>query len=402
MIQAVCTVRSRRLERASRHAMIGHSTVPEGPVKSTFESCGRRGARLASRAPRRPKRGSYFCADPKRRMPASRTLLRSYPLVVVGLALLGDSLALAAQGGQQPPGASPSAVQQRVERMSRRATDRLRALRTEADNLASRERTVLAEIRQFELDRQITAEELADIDLDLADTTGMLEETATRAAALEREVEALRPLVEARLVALYKMGAPLYTQLLLGANDLRAVGRIYRIIGSLARRDREQFEGYRQTLNDLHAARATIEARQGEVAALQVAARAGRLALDRAIASQTALVEDLDASRDLAAQLIGELEGAQQRLGAAVTESIPPVNWWHDFAPQGGRSTGRTLPEAYPPPPDCGCNPGLSSRPDRRCSRRTLSPRNDAPAPSGLTSFQSSSPRMHFCLSKGR
>ena len=244
----------------------------------------------------------------------------SHSLVVVGLALLGGSLALAAHGGQQPPGASPTDERQRVERLARRATDRVRALRAEADQLASHERTVLQQIARLELDRQIKAEELAAIDIDLADTTGRLEDTAARMATLEREADVQRPLVEARLVAIYKLGAPRYTQLLLGTGDLRAIGRTYRLIGSLARRDREQFEGYRQTLSDLQASRATIETRQGEVAALRDAATSARLALDRAIASQKALVEDIDTRRDLTARLTGELEAARRRLEASLTE----------------------------------------------------------------------------------
>ena len=250
-------------------------------------------------------------------MSASRTTL-PLQLVLFGVALLGGSLTwphgLAARGGQQPP----SAEQRRVERLSQRATDRVRALQAEADELASRERTLLGEIRQLEIDRQIKTEELAAIDDDLAETTGQLEDTATRISDLEREADAQRPLVEARLVALYKMGTPRYTRLLLGAGDLRAIDRNYRLIGSLARRDREQFDDLRQTVTDLQVSRSTLEARQVEVTSLQGAARAARRALDRTIASQTALVEELDTRRDLTAQLAGELEAAQEHLAAAL------------------------------------------------------------------------------------
>ena len=253
-------------------------------------------------------------------MPASRTPLPSHPLVLFGVVLLGGTLVwqpgLAARGGQQPP----SAERQRVERLSQRAMDRVRALQTEADELASRERTLLGEIRRLEIDRQIRTEELGVIDGDLAETTGQLEDTATRISDLEREADAQRPLVEARLVALYKMGTPRYTRLLLGAGDLRALGRNYRLIGSLARRDREQFDDLRETVTDLQVSRSTLEARQVEVAALQEAARAARRALDRTIASQTALVEEIDTRRDLTAQLAGELEAAREQLEAPLAE----------------------------------------------------------------------------------
>ena len=253
-------------------------------------------------------------------MPASRTPLPLHPLVLFGVALLGGTLVwqpgLAARGGQQPP----SAERQRVERLSQRAMDRVRALQTEADELASRERTLLGEIRRLEIDRQIRTEEFGVIDGDLAETTGQLEDTATRISDLEREADAQRPLVEARLVALYKMGTPRYTRLLLGAGDLRARGRNYRLIGSLARRDREQFDDLRETVTDLQVSRSTLEARQVEVAALQEAARAARRALDRTIASQTALVEEIDTRRDLTAQLAGELEAAREQFEAPLAE----------------------------------------------------------------------------------
>ena len=255
-------------------------------------------------------------------MLASRTLPRPYPAVVLGLALLGGSLVWpsTARSEQQRANTSQSAEQRRIERLSLRATDRLRALQAEADELASRERTLLDEIRRLELDRQIKTEELSTIDSTLAETTGQLGETATRMADLEREADAQRPLVEARLVALYKLGKARYTRLLMGADDLSAIGRSSRLIGSLARRDREQFERHRQTLADMATSRMTLETRQGDVAALQDAARAARRALDRSIASQTALVEEIDSRRDLTAQLAGELEAARQRLETTLAE----------------------------------------------------------------------------------
>ena len=253
-------------------------------------------------------------------MPASRPLPQSLLPVVLGVALLGGSIVLAARAGQQPAGASQSAEQRRLERLSRRAMDRVRALQAEADELASRERTLLEEIRRLEVDRQIKTEELAAIDGNLAETTDRLGETATQMVDLEREADAQRPLVETRLVALYKMGTARYARLLLGTNDLQAVGRAYRLMGSLARRDREQFEQHRQTVASLEASRTTLETRQADVEALRNDARAARRALDRSIASQTTLVADIDSRRDLTAQLAGELEAVRQRLETALAE----------------------------------------------------------------------------------
>jgi septal ring factor EnvC (AmiA/AmiB activator) len=255
-------------------------------------------------------------------MPTSRTFLQSHPLIAFGLVVLGASLAcqpwLAARGRQQPSPAATSAEQQRIERLSQRASDRERALQAESDELASRERALLEEIRRLEVDRRDKTADLAAIDSDLADTTSQLEETTTRMADLEREADAQRPLVEARLVALYKMGAPRYTRLLFGANDLRSMGRASRLIASLVRRDRDQFEGHRQTLDDLGTLRGTLEAHQTEAASLQIGARAARRSLDRTLASQRARLEEIDARQDLTAELANELVAARQRLDAAV------------------------------------------------------------------------------------
>ena len=257
----------------------------------------------------------------------SRTRLHPRSLaVVLAVVVLGSALApfwQTAQAEQQTP------EQQRVQRLTRRATDRVRALQAEADDLASRERTLLEEIRRLELDRQITSEELAAIGRELAETTGRLDDAAARITDLENEAEAQRPFVEARLVALYKMGAPQYARLLLGATDLQSLGRAYRLMGALARRDREQFEGHRLTLGELEASRETIEARQAEVAALQDEARGARRALNRTIAAQTALVEEIDTRRDLTARLAGELEAARQRLETELAElaaGAPPAS----------------------------------------------------------------------------
>ncbi len=181
----------------------------------------------------------------------------------------------------------------------------MRTLQVKADELASREGTLLEEIRQLELDRQIKTEELAAINRDLAATAALLETSASRIAALEREADKQRPLVEARLVELCKMGPPRYARLLLSTDDFMSVGRTYRLIGSLAQRDRERFERYRQTPTALRA---------------EVAARTARRALERTILSQTATVEEIDARRDVTARLAGTLESVRQQLDRAHAE----------------------------------------------------------------------------------
>jgi septal ring factor EnvC (AmiA/AmiB activator) len=221
---------------------------------------------------------------------------------------------------QEPEPRSQSADQERIERLSQRASERVQALQAEADELASRQRTLLEEMRRLELDRQIKTTERNAIDQELAETTDRLGEAADRIARLEQEAAAERPLVEARLVELYKQGRASYVRLLFSSDDLTGVGRTTRIIGSLAQRDRVRFDAHRQTLADLVTSRATLETRQVEAASLRDAARTARLSVDGAINAQTALIAEIDARRDLTAQLAGQLEAARARLDATVAE----------------------------------------------------------------------------------
>lgn len=213
-----------------------------------------------------------------------------------------------------------------------RVTERLRALQREADELATQERTLLVELRRLEVERQIKAQEARRAETAYKETKGRLDATVARAAALRETAARERPEVEARLVHLYKLGGAGYWRLLLDVEDLRSLGRAYRTAAALSRLDRERIEQHRWTLEALAAEQAALEARTREAAALQQKAVAARAALDRAVAARTVLVESIDQRRDLNAQLTGELQAAQQKLQASVTQlgttrqgSVPSV-----------------------------------------------------------------------------
>src|SRR3990172_11183219 len=141
--------------------------------------------------------------------------------------LLVSTIALAAGLGAQGidrPG---------TEAQAARATERLRALQREADALASQERTLLGELRQLELDREIQTEKLGKIDLDLDDAARGIGETTTRIEALEGQLAAARPLLKSRLVELYKLGSGGYARLLLGVHHLQQICRADRTAAGL-------------------------------------------------------------------------------------------------------------------------------------------------------------------------
>ncbi len=214
--------------------------------------------------------------------------------------------------------AGPIAAQQpdraATEALARRAAERLKALHAEADRLVAQERSLIGELRRLELNRQIKSEELKKIDAEAATLAAELAHTDAEVRRLEARDLAERPEMSARIVELYKLGQGRYLKLLLSTSDLRRVGQASRMVAALARRDRDRFAAYQQRLEELKKARAALEDRSARLAKLRVSAQRAQADAVRSVQARNALIKDIDARRDLTAQLAGELQGAQQKL----------------------------------------------------------------------------------------
>ena len=215
--------------------------------------------------------------------------------------------ALATTAGAQvtPPAASDA---------SRRAAERVRALRAEADALLSQERSVLGELRRLEAERDARAAQVRSLVAEVAGVERDLAATESHLAALERNYAEQAPRLRQRLVELYKLGAPGYARLLAGVDDLRDVGRAYRTITALAALDRERARAHASTLSSLRRARDELAARRQSLARLRRDQDEARARAEAAVRSHAALVASIDARRDLNAQLTGELMAAQETL----------------------------------------------------------------------------------------
>jgi septal ring factor EnvC (AmiA/AmiB activator) len=149
---------------------------------------------------------------------------------------------------------------------------------------------------------------------------------------LARTAASQLPDIEARLAQLYKMGRAGYWRLLLNADDLQALGRAYRTASTMTAIDRARVNEYYATLDALARERKALHGRAEELTGLQTQAAQTRAALDKAVAARASLVKSIDARRDLNAQLMGELQTAQQRLQSSVTQM------------ESGRGNGPLLP----------------------------------------------------------
>jgi len=230
----------------------------------------------------------------------------------------------------------------------KRVNDRLQALRKEADDLATREKSLLVELRRLELERDIRAEIQKDADSALASATQDLADTTAHLDALERRQATELPGLEQRLVQLYKLGSGGYLRLLLSVDDVRDMGRAYRTVAALAALDRERVRAHASTVGSLREVSAELEGRRSRAAKLQDDARRATADAAAAVAARSALIDQIDARRDLNATFVGELQSAQQKLTAAVSAlpttgtaiSIRPFQGALDW-PVAGRVVGR-------------------------------------------------------------
>jgi septal ring factor EnvC (AmiA/AmiB activator) len=202
----------------------------------------------------------------------------------------------------------------RTESQARRANERLIALQREADTLARQQRSLLGDLRRFEVERDLRTQQLRQIEGDAQKVARDLGNTGNQIAELEEQTEASRPLLEARMVELYKLGSAGYVRLLLNVSDLKEVGRAYRMVAAVAAIDRHRAEQHQNSLVRLRAAYGSLEAKRAEMAKLRQAAAAARIGAERAAHSRSQLILDIDRRRDLTAELTGELQAAQLKL----------------------------------------------------------------------------------------
>jgi septal ring factor EnvC (AmiA/AmiB activator) len=120
-----------------------------------------------------------------------------------------------------------------ADAMARRVNERIRALQAEADRLAAQSRTLLGDLRQLEIQRDIAAEKVKAADADVSAAQTALQQTSERLTALEQERESQLPDLKLRLVDIYKRGRVGYARMLVDVNGLREFARAMRAVAAL-------------------------------------------------------------------------------------------------------------------------------------------------------------------------
>ena len=211
-----------------------------------------------------------------------------------------------------------SADRNATDALARRVDERVRALQAEADRLATQARSVLGDLRQLEIQRDIASETVTAADAAVARAQASLQQTTERLAVIDQQRTAELPDLKVRLVDIYKRGRGGYARLLFDVHGVREFARAMRAVAALTTINEEKIAEHRRTLAQLRQQRDAMEERAGELEAAARDADRARLAAQRAVAAREALITQIDERRDLNAQLAGELDVAAQRLQAQI------------------------------------------------------------------------------------
>jgi murein hydrolase activator len=195
-----------------------------------------------------------------------------------------------------------------------RITNRIRALQREAERLAGESRTLVGDLRQREIDRDIKAAQLKQAQAVMAEAEQALQTTTTRLSDLEVQRINQLPDLKTQLVDIYKRGRSGYARMLFSASDLREFARATRAVGALSAINEQRVEDHRKTLEAMRAERAAFEQKAKELQAKTAEARRAKSAADGAVASASELIRQIDSRRDLTAQYVGELQDAYSKV----------------------------------------------------------------------------------------
>jgi septal ring factor EnvC (AmiA/AmiB activator) len=202
---------------------------------------------------------------------------------------------------------------------AQRITDRIRALQGEAERLAGQSRTLLGDLRQREIDRDIKAEQLRQAESAMNEAEKALQSTTTRLSDLEVQRINQLPDLKAQLVDVYKRGRSGYARMLFTAGDYRDFARATRAIGALTAINERRIQEHQKTLEAIRGERTAFEQRAKELQAKTAEARRAKSTADAAVASASELIRQIDSRRDFTAQYVGELQVAYSRLQQEVT-----------------------------------------------------------------------------------
>jgi septal ring factor EnvC (AmiA/AmiB activator) len=228
---------------------------------------------------------------------------------------LALSLTLGARAQDAPPQPQrPAPVEDRLKKVQ----DRRRSLEQELLKLRRQEKSLLGEVERLEVEVRLRGEQLREVQLDLQKTNEQMDATLKRLRQIEKQLEESRPLLAARVRALYKLGELSYLRMLLSVDRPGDMVRGYRLVTQLARRDNERFSAFRADLLAQADARAELERRTQQALQQRADVEKARKSLDQDRRRKTELLTQMVEKKETHVQYVEELAAAEGRLGEMI------------------------------------------------------------------------------------
>jgi septal ring factor EnvC (AmiA/AmiB activator) len=227
----------------------------------------------------------------------------------------GDGRASRGSAGASDRGA-PRIDESRARSELDRIERALSAQRKVLDQLRARETSVFEALESSDRALAASRAEAGRLGAELAEVRARLDETEARARAFEADLHAQQRALEARAVALYKLGPLGPAEALLSARSLTDLARRARYLRAILAADRDQVARYDSGRKALNRESAALRAQQEELAALE---RRQQDLADGLAAEQAARRALLDTIRDeqtLAEQAAAELAASAESLRA--------------------------------------------------------------------------------------
>lgn len=235
-------------------------------------------------------------------------------LAMTQLVGLPAAWAQASKAGQATPPTETARARERQQRVA----ERLAEIGKQADALVEEERSLLAQLRDLESERASRQQAVTEAERAVTVVEAELEALTAEVAALEARVERERPLIERRMVALYKRGRLETTRLLIDLPKARDMARAYRTSQAVVELDQRRFRAYQTDRQVLVAKGQRLAERGAASERARAEAIATQAALARAVRRHADAIAVIDARRDLSARLAHELAEANRQLDRAV------------------------------------------------------------------------------------
>lgn len=192
--------------------------------------------------------------------------------------------------------------------------EKLESVRKELSAMEDEQSTLLGELQRLDLQIRMGRDELELLRARLDQGYREIDRHLERVQALEASMKELRPLLERRAVALYKLGQLSYLRLLLSVEEPRELTRAYRYVTRLAHSDAETMKRFRAEQEELDQRKAELLARTKEMLETKREVEKTTQALEGRRALKSSMLEEVGRRREMAETLLYELEASREEL----------------------------------------------------------------------------------------